>query len=205
MEKKLKRYIVCVACVLCIITLFAVIIFSLKYKKEIRVINPQGEIVPYCSINILDSKEKIVDTIITDTDGIAQTFLKPGNYFYNITDCPSEYWIDVNSNFSFKVFPLVNNNIVDITIDYKGSIQIQSVVYASNRLFTDLYIGYKIYDANKKLIDTIYTDTGIITIIDLKPGEYFYRFIGNTNIDEDKEYYPFTILEAGRKTIHYYL
>lgn len=157
-----------------------------------------GDPVANVKFKILDSSKKNVQTIITDSLGIAQSkTLNLGTYYLVETDVPNNIILDTTehkfeiTNYNQVVtLPLVNQLV-------KGSLKITKTDEYGNYLSG---VKFEIYDQNKKKIETITTNnSGVAVSKVLSPGNYFYKEIStkDSNLIVEDVYKSFTINNSG--------
>lgn len=147
------------------------------------------------TFEILDANKKVIDTIVTNEDGIAESTAKltVGKYYYREISAPNniiidtkEYEFEING-YDDVVIRNIKNNIK------KGKLEIYKTVEGDNKPLEG--VTFEILDANKKVVDTITTNaSGIATTKELPKGKYYYK---ETKVPEgiklDSTEYEFTM------------
>ena len=126
--------------------------------------------------NILDSNKNVVDTIVTNENGIAVSKdLKLGKYYYQEIEVPENIILDSN------IYPFTlteNNQVITKTIvnEYiKGRLSIVKVDENNKPLAN---VKFEITDKNGKVVDTLVTDAaGNAVSKKLIKGTYYYQEI----------------------------
>ena len=164
-------------------------------KIKITKVDEEEKVIAGVKFNILDSNKNIVDTIVTDKDGIAiSKDLPKGKYYYKEIEVPNGYILD-STEYEFNIEN--NNQIVSkkvINELAKGSLKI--IKYDSNgKYLSD--VKFNILDSNNNIVDTIITGTdGVAVSKELPLGAYYYQEIEvPDNIVLDEEIHPFILTE----------
>ena len=164
-------------------------------KIRITKVNEEDKAISNVKFEILDSNKKVVDTIITNSEGIAESKeLKKGTYYYREIEVPKGYILDS----TIHEFNITNNKQVVsekvVNFPEKGSLKIIKLD-SDNKVLSG--VKFNILDSNKNVVDTIVTnENGIAVSKDLKLGKYYYQEIEvPENIILDSNIYPFTLTE----------
>lgn len=143
---------------------------------------------------ILDANKNVIETIITNAEGIAQTtkLLTVGKYYYREVEVPSAYLID-KKEYSFEITETkqkVSVNVVNKRV--KGSLKIVKVDEFNKPLSG---VKFQILDVNKKVVQTITTDeSGNAVSKQLPIGTYYYKEVKvPDNVIIDAKEYQFNI------------
>ena len=145
------------------------------------------------TFDILDSNKNVIDTIVTDENGVAKSKeLSLGTYYYQETKVPDGLVLD-NHLYEFEVTGY-GQNVIKNMINYyvRGKFQIikrglDGKVLAGAR--------FNILDENQNIIDTIQTgENGIAISDDLIYGKYYYQEIeAPVDYELDDTLYSFEI------------
>ncbi|MDD3303934.1 MAG: SpaA isopeptide-forming pilin-related protein [Clostridia bacterium] len=172
-------------------------------KGKLKMIKVDENEVPLEGIKfeIYDSNKKLVDTIVTDKKGIAQSkALVMGKYYYKEVEAPNNIIIDskmyeftLKENDQVVVANMVNNY-------KKGDIKIIKV--DENEVPLE-GITFEIYNKDKQLVDTIVTNSkGIAESKKLVIGKYYYKETkAPNNIIVDNTMYEVEIVKDGQVAI----
>ncbi|MEG0510548.1 MAG: SpaA isopeptide-forming pilin-related protein, partial [Clostridia bacterium] len=143
------------------------------------------------TFEILNSDKKVVDTIVTNKDGIANSkVLAYGKYTYRETKVPNgivldskEYPFEIKDNNKTIVKKIVNKRI-------KGNFEI---IKTDDNKAPLSGVKFEILDSNKKVIKTVITDkNGKASVSGLTVGKYYYREVSAPeHIVLDTKVYPF--------------
>ena len=165
----------------------------LENKLKIIKVDENNEPLAGVTFNILDKENNIIDTMVTDENGIAiSKEIDKGTYYYQEISAPEGIVIDSNI-YEFTVEYDGQNVIKNIVNNYiKGSLKIVKVDSNGNYLAG---VKFNILDADKRVIDTITTDeNGEAQTITLKFGTYYYQEIeAPENVIIDDGQYKFEI------------
>ena len=172
-------------------------------KGSLKIIkfNNAGENIANVKFNVLDENKKVVDTIITNAQGIATSKKLPlGTYYYQEVEVPDGYVID-NELHAFILTEnnqVVTKNVVNKYIN--GKLKIIKVDENSKPLAG---VKFNILDKNNNVIDTMVTDKdGIATSKDLEKGTYYFQEIeAPEGIIVDNTKYEFTIEYDGQNVV----
>ena len=127
------------------------------------------------TFEILDANKNVIDTIVTNEDGIAETTAKltVGKYYYREISAPNNIIIDTNeyeftiNGYDEVVIKNIMNNIK------KGKLSIYKTTEDNKPLEG---VTFQILDSNKKVVDTVVTNAnGVATTKELKKGTYYYK------------------------------
>ncbi len=170
---------------------------SLKVKK----VDPNGKPIANVKFNILNGKNEVVDTIVTNAEGIANSKkLEFGSYYFKEVEVPDNILLDD----TIHPFELTENNQVitkTVVNEYiKGTLTIIKVDENDKPLAG---VKFNIYDENKKVVDTIVTDNaGIAKSKELVKGKYYYQEIeAPKGIIVDKTMYEFEIVKNNQNVV----
>ena len=125
--------------------------------------------------NILDENRNVIDTITTDSEGIATSKeLKLGTYYYQEIKAPENVIIDENI-YDFTLTE--NNQVITKNIENEliktGKLKIVKVDELNRPIEG---VVFEILDSNKNIVDKITTDKdGIAVTKELPLGAYTYR------------------------------
>ncbi len=151
--------------------------------------------------NILDSDKNIVESIVTNSAGIAESSeLRVGTYYYQEIEAPEHIIIDTGI-YEFKVTKDKEVVIKNLVNKYEGS-TLKIIKVDENKVPLQ-GIKFNILDENKKVIDTIITNKdGIAESRELTLGTYYYQEISVPNgIALDNTVYEFNVTEHGQVVI----
>ncbi len=139
--------------------------------------------------NILDSSKKVIQTITTDKNGIANTSNLPvgSKYYYKEVSVPNNVIIDSNE-YEF----VVQNGIIqkNVTNVLKKS-KLQIIKLDKNTKSPIANVKFEILNESKQVVDTITTDSqGNAYSKDLVIGKYYYKEVSvpDTYKIDSKEY-----------------
>lgn len=166
------------------------VVNQLKYGA-LRIIKVDENDQPLAGVtfNILDSHKNVVDTIVTDANGIATSRdLTIGTYYYQEVSAPKGIVIDPNM-YEFKIEEDKDMIIKNIVNNYtKGTLQIIKVDEENQPIEG---VVFNILDKNKNIVDTIITNKeGKATSKNLSFGTYYYqeKEVPETYVIDHKEY-----------------
>lgn len=151
------------------------------------------------TFQILDENKKVVQTITTDENGIAQTKeLKGGKYYYKEVKVPDGIILDPTE----YEFTMDYKDVTKEIVNYfeKGTLKIIKV--DENEVPLE-GIKFEIYNSNKELVDTIVTDkNGVAQSKPLVLGKYYYKEVeAPDNIVIDDKMYEFTLKENNQVVV----
>ena len=150
---------------------------------------------------ITNASGEVVDTIITDKDGKAETKdLVLGTYYYQEIEAPANVIMDTQKH-EFKLEQ--DNQVVTKDIENKlveGTLKIIKVDENDKPLEG---VKFNIYDENKQFIETIVTDKdGVAVSGKLEKGKYYYQEIeAPKGIIVDDTLYDFVLEEDGQNVV----
>ena len=152
--------------------------------------------------NVLDANGTVVDTLITDKNGKAESKdLVLGTYYYQEIEAPAKVIMD-STKYEFKLEQ--NNQVVTARIVNKlleeGTLKIIKVDENEKPLAG---VKFNIYDANKVLVDTMVTDVnGVAVSGKLEKGNYYYQEVeAPAGIIVDNNLYDFVLESDGQNVI----
>ena len=151
--------------------------------------------------NVLDDKGNIVDTLVTDKNGKAESKdLVLGTYYYQEVEAPANVVIDT-TKYEFKLKE--NNQVVTASIVnqlVEGTLKIIKVDENEKPLAG---VKFNIYDANKKLVDTMTTNAeGVAVSGKLEKGNYYYQEVeAPAGIIVDNNLYDFVLESDGQNVV----
>ena len=125
--------------------------------------------------NIYDLNKNLVDTIVTDENGVAESKeLEKGKYYYQEIKAPEGIIVD-NTMYEFEIVE-DGQNVIKNMINYyiKGELKVYKLEENTNKPLANA--KFNIYDNNNNLVDTIVTDIdGIAISKKLIYGSYYYK------------------------------
>ena len=176
--------------------------------KIVKVDDLDGSPVKGAVFEILNSKNKVIQTIVTDSSGVATTGnLEYGKYYYREKSVPNGYILDTKKySFEINSTKVIEKKVINKVKE--GSITVRKLDGKDNK--TPLKgAKFEVYDSEGKVIGTLTTNSkGEATIKNLKLGAYSIKEIkapkgyklddrvydltlGLTNIDMVKTVYNF--------------
>ena len=145
--------------------------------------------------NILDENKNIIDTIVTNRDGVAKSKdLTLGTYYYQEIEAPEGIVVD-NTQYQFTI-EYDGQNVIARMVNYyaKGTLEITKID-SKNRTLEG--VVFNVIDKEGNVVDTITTDkNGKAESKKLMLGTYYYQEISapdNVVIDTNK--YEFILNE----------
>ena len=142
---------------------------------------------------IYDSNDKVIQTIVTDANGVAVSDeLEKGVYYYQEVDAPEGIIID-NTKYKFTVADdLVVIKMVNKYV--KGKLEITKVDNDNNPIEG---VKFDILNSNKEVVETLTTDVnGKATSKNLVYGKYYYKEVeAPSNVIMDTKEYEFKITQ----------
>ena len=143
-------------------------------KLKIIKVDENSEPLEGIKFNIYDENKKLVDTIVTDKDGVARSKdLEKGKYFYQEIEAPEGIIVD-NNMYAFEIVT-DGQNVIANMINYYAKGQLQITKY-DNKNKTLAGVKFEIANAEGKIVDTITTDeNGKATSQKLMLGTYTYK------------------------------
>ncbi len=170
-------------------------------KLKVVKFNNEGKYIQNVKFNILDEKGNVVDTIVTNSNGVAVTKSLPlGTYYYQEIEAPDNVVMDTTKH----IFVLSENNQIitkNIINKYQhGKLKVIKVDENNKPLAG---VKFNILDENKKIIDTIITDkNGVAESKDLEKGSYYFQEIeAPEGIIVDNTMYDFKVEYDGQVVI----
>ena len=158
-------------------------------------VSDEGEKLENVTFQILNANREVVDTIVTNKEGIATS---------KDLECGTYYYREDKNNVPVKVIPDTKEH--EFTIDEQGKVVEVTVVnkvvkgslkiVKTDDLKTPLEgVVFQILDSNKNVIEEITTDKeGIAVSKELKIGKYYYKEIkAPDNVIMDESLKEFTI------------
>ena len=129
------------------------------------------------TFEILDANKKVVDTKVTDENGILESIKLPiGKYYYREVKAEDENVIIDTKLVEFAITEneqVVLKEVKNKTVD---GVVIITKVDADNKNIVLAGAEIQILDANKNVIDTLTTDeNGQVKLGNLKVGKYYYK------------------------------
>lgn len=168
---------------------------SLKITK----VDGDNEPLSGVKFNILDSNKKRIETITTNSSGVAiSKELEPGDYYYQEIAPKSDDYIfdDSPKAFTIKTSGKVVSRVVVNELK-KGSLKILKIDNNKNPIEN---VTFEIYDKYKNKIDTLITNSkGIATSTkELTLGKYYYKEVSAPdNVKMDATEHEFTVKSDG--------
>ncbi len=164
-----------------------------KTNGGLKIIKTDSENKPIQGVEfqILNSQKRLLDTITTDANGIAEIYdLPDGTYYYKESKAPAYVVMDQTIT-EFKVSGnIITKNIVNQVV--KGNLKIVKTDSDKKPLQG---VKFQILDSSKKVVETITTDAnGIATSKSLAKGTYYYKETeAPNNVIMDPKEYEFKI------------
>ena len=168
-------------------------------KLKIIKVDENNEPLEGVTFNIYDEDKTLVDTIVTNKEGIAQSKeLEKGKYYYQEVSAPEGIIVD-DTMYEFEIVE-DGQNVIENMINYyiKGELKIYKLSEGDNKPLANA--KFNIYDEQRNIVDTIVTDeNGVAVSKKLMYGTYYYQeieapdgyILDNTeykfNIDQEKE------------------
>ena len=164
-------------------------------KLKIIKVDENDEPLQGVKFNIYDENKKLVDTIVTDENGVAESKeLEKGKYFYQEIEAPEGIVVD-NTMYPFEIVE-DGQNVIENMVNYYAKGQLEITKY-TNKGSVLGGVMFRIYDENGKVIEVITTDSkGVAVSSKLPLGKYYYQEIStaeNCVIDTNK--YEFVLTE----------
>ena len=126
------------------------------------------------TFNIYDENMKLVDTIVTDENGVAESKeLEKGN-FYQETKAPQGIKVD-DTIYPFEIVE-DGQNVIKNMINYyvRGSLKIYKVAEDTNKPLANA--EFTIYDEDRNAVATVITNQdGVASVDNLVYGTYYYK------------------------------
>lgn len=147
---------------------------KVKGSLKITKVNDDDRAIANVKFNILDENKNLVETVVTDKDGIAVSKeLTPGTYYYKEVEVPNGYVLDSNE-YKFEITSEGKLVAVKVVNHYaKGSLKIVKIDTNDTPLEG---VEFDILDESKNVVDHIVTDKdGVATSKELPLGTYFYK------------------------------
>ena len=168
---------------------------KIKGSLKITKVSDDDRAIANVKFNILDENKKVVETVITDANGIAVSKeLTPGTYYYKEIEVPNGYVIDSNE-YKFEITndgKLVSVKVVNKVA--KGTLQITKI--DSNNTPLD-GVEFDILDESKNVVDHIITNKdGKASSKELPLGTYYYKETkAPDNVVMDESEHQFVLTE----------
>ena len=168
---------------------------KIKGSLKITKVSDDDKAIANVKFNILDENKNIVETVITDANGIAVSKeLTPGTYYYKEIEVPDGYVIDSNE-YKFEIAndgKLVSVKVVNKVA--KGTLQITKI--DSNNTPLD-GVEFDILDESKNVVDHIITNKdGKASSKELPLGTYYYKETkAPDNVVMDESEHQFVLTE----------
>lgn len=164
---------------------------------EITKVDENNDPIPNVKFNIMDVNKNKIETITTDSKGVARSsYLAIGKYYFVEIDVPDNIMLDTTEQ-RFDI--TANNEVVPkllVNEIVKGSLKITKTDEDGSPLPG---VKFQILDSNKNKVETITTNnSGIATSKELTPGTYYYKEISakDENVIVDTAEKPFTITDS---------
>ena len=143
-------------------------------KLKIIKVDENSEPLEGIKFNIYDENKQLVDTIVTDKDGVARSKeLEKGKYYYQEIEAPEGIIVD-NNMYAFEIVT-DGQNVIANMVNYYAKGQLQITKYDSKNK-TLAGVKFEIYNAEGKVVDTLTTDeNGKATSQKLMLGTYTYK------------------------------
>ena len=168
---------------------------KIKGSLKITKVSDDDKAIANVKFNILDENKNVVETVITDANGIAVSKeLTPGTYYYKEVEVPNGYVIDSNE-YKFEITndgKLVSVKVVNKVA--KGTLQITKI--DSNNTPLD-GVEFDILDESKNVVDHIITNKdGKASSKELPLGTYYYKETkAPDNVVMDESEHQFVLTE----------
>lgn len=172
-----------------------------KGQLQITKYDNLGNTLANVKFDVLDENKNVVDTIVTDENGVAVSKELPlGTYYYKETEAPEHVVMDAEEH----TFVLTDNGqIVKKTVVNKikeGKLQIIKVDENSEPLQG---VKFEILDLDEKHVCYMTTnEQGIAESEELEKGTYYWREVeAPEGIKFDSSLHEFTIVQDGQNVI----
>ena len=148
-----------------------------KGKLTIIKVDENNKPLAGVTFDILDLDKKVIDTIVTDENGIAKSKeLDKGTYYYQETKAPEGIIID-NNLYEFTI-ETDGQNVIENMVNYyiKGQLKVYKLINGTKTPIAG--VKFQILDANKEVVEVIETDeSGIAMSEKLHYGTYYFKEI----------------------------
>lgn len=177
---------------------------TVKGSLKIYKVNDDDKAIANVKFNVLDENKNVVETLITDANGVAVSKeLTPGTYYYKEVEVPEGYVLD-DKEYKFEISSEHKLEAVKVVNHYANG-KLQIFKYDSNENVLS-GVEFDILDENKNVVDHIVTGAdGIALSKDLKLGTYYYKETkAPENVVMDEEEHVFVLTENNqviRKTV----
>ncbi len=177
-------------------------IVNTKIKGQLQILKVDSETkqpLEGVKFQILDSNKNVVETIVTNENGIAKSsVLVKGKYFYKEVEAKDGYVTD-DKEHEFSI--MENGKVVEKTVEntkIKGKLKIVKTEDFFKKPLAG--VKFQILDSDKKVVDEIVTDKdGIAVSKDLTKGKYTYKEVEvPDDIVIDETEYPFEVVENNK-------
>lgn len=164
-------------------------------KGSLQIVKKDDEQNPLQGVkfNILDSNKKVVETITTDKNGIANTSNLPmgKKYYYKEVKVPDNVIIDSKE----YEFTIENGIIQKNVVNFLKRAKLQIIKLDKNNKEPISNVKFDILNENKQVVETITTDSqGNAYSKELPLGKYYYKEVSVPNEYKiDTKEYDFSI------------
>lgn len=146
----------------------------IRGKIRIKKIDENGNPLSGVKIGIFDLKDNLINEFITDENGMIETIIEYGKYYYQEIETLDGYLLD-NSKHYFEVIEdneTIEKNIINNLVE--GSFELTKTDFATGEPVAGALI--EIYDESNKLVFSDRTDeNGKILVTGLKYGKYSFK------------------------------
>ncbi len=172
-----------------------------KGKLQITKYDNTGKTLAGVKFDILDENKNVVDTIITNESGVAESIDLPvGTYYYKETEAPDNVVMDEEEH---QFILNENNQVVQKTVVNnikEGKLKIIKVDENNEPLAG---VKFEILDKDQNFVcEMVTNDEGIAESIELEKGTYYYREVeAPEGIVVDNTLHEFTIEYDGQNVV----